>query len=165
MSMIKVLFICHGNICRSTMAEFVMKELVRRDHLGDAYEIASAATSREEIGNDTHWGTKEQLELHHIPYTSRKARQMTREDYGYYDLLIGFDDENLREIHRIAGGDPDRKIHLLLDFTDHPREIADPWYTGDFVSTYRDVMDGCESLLHEQQACQHPRLGKQGLID
>ncbi|WP_337553604.1 low molecular weight protein-tyrosine-phosphatase, partial [Acidaminococcus fermentans] len=164
-SMIKILFICHGNICRSTMAEFVMKELVRRNHLGDAYEIASVATSREEIGNDTHWGTKEQLELHHIPYTSRKARQMTREDYGYYDLLIGFDDENLREIRRIAGGDPDRKIHLLLDFTDHPREIADPWYTGDFVSTYRDVMDGCESLLHEQQACQHPRLGKQGLID
>ena len=163
--MIKVLFICHGNICRSTMAEFVMKELVRQHHLGDAYEIASAATSREEIGNDTHWGTKEQLEFHHIPYTSRKARQMTREDYGYYDLLIGFDDENLREIRRIAGGDPDRKIHLLLDFTDHPREIADPWYTGDFVSTYRDVMDGCESLLHEQQACQHPRLGKQGLID
>ena len=151
--MIKILFICHGNICRSTMAEFVMKELVRQHHLGDACEIASAATSREEIGND------------HIPYTSRKARQMTREDYGYYDLLIGFDDENLREIRRIAGGDPDRKIHLLLDFTDHPREIADPWYTGDFVSTYRDVMDGCESLLHEQQACQHPRLGKQGLID
>ena len=90
---------------------------------------------------------------------------MTREDYGYYDLLIGFDDENLREIRRIAGGDPDRKIHLLLDFTDHPREIADPWYTGDFVSTYRDVMDGCESLLHEQQACQHLHLGKQGLID
>lgn len=163
--MIKILFICHGNICRSTMAEFVMKELVRQHHLGDACEIASAATSREEIGNDTHWGTKEQLELHHIPYTPRKARQMTREDYGYYDLLIGFDDENLREIRRIAGGDPDRKIHLLLDFTDHPREIADPWYTGDFVSTYRDVMDGCESLLHEQQACQHPRLGKHGLID
>ena len=89
MSIIKILMICHGNICRSTMAEFVMKELVRQHHLGDAYEIASAATSREEIGNDTHWGTKEQLELHHIPYTSRKARQMTREDYGYYDLLIG----------------------------------------------------------------------------
>lgn len=152
--MIKILFICHGNICRSTMAEFVMKEMVRRDHLEDAYEIASAATSREEIGNDTHWGTKEQLELHHIPYTPRKARQMTRADYGHYDLLIGFDGENLREIRRIVGGDPNHKIHLLLDFTDHPREIADPWYTGDFVSTYLDVMEGCESLLHEQQACQ-----------
>ena len=146
-SLVKVLFICHGNICRSTMAEFVMKELVRRHHFEEAYEIASAATSREEIGNDTHWGTKEQLDLHHIPYVPRKARQMTRADYGYYDLLIGFDDENLREIRRIAGGDPDRKIHLLLDFTDHPREIADPWYTGDFVSTYRDVVEGCESLF------------------
>ena len=145
--MIKILFICHGNICRSPMAEFVMKELVRRHHCADAYEIASAATSREEIGNDTHWGTREQLDLHHIPYAPRKAQQMTRGDYGYYDLLIGFDDENLREIRRIAGGDPDGKIHLLLDFTDHPREIADPWYTGDFVSTYRDVKEGCESLF------------------
>ncbi|WP_288311053.1 low molecular weight protein-tyrosine-phosphatase [uncultured Acidaminococcus sp.] len=145
--MVKILFTCHGNICRSPMAEFVMKELVRRHHCADAYEIASAATSREEIGNDTHWGTREQLDLHHIPYAPRKARQMTRGDYGYYDLLIGFDDENLREIRRIAGGDPDGKIHLLLDFTDHPREIADPWYTGDFVSTYRDVEEGCESLF------------------
>lgn len=128
--MMMILFICHGNICRSTMAEFIMKELVRRHHFEEAYEIASAATSREEIGNDTHWGTKEQLDLHHIPYAPRKARQMTRGDYEHYDLLIGFDDENLREIRRIAGGDPDRKIHLLLDFTAHPREIADPWYTG-----------------------------------
>lgn len=152
MSMKRILFICHGNICRSTMAEFVMKELVRRHHFEEAYEIASAATSREEIGNDTHWGTKEQLDLHHIPYVPRKARQMTRADYGYYDLLIGFDDENLREIRRIAGGDPDRKIHLLLDFTDHPQEIVDPWYTGDFVSTYRDVEQGCEGLLFEKQA-------------
>lgn len=147
MSMMRILFICHGNICRSTMAEFVMKELVRRHHCADAYEIASAATSREEIGNDTHWGTRKQLDLHHIPYAPRKARQMTRGDYGHYDLLIGFDDENLREIRRIAGGDPDGKIYLLLDFTDHPREIADPWYTGDFVSTYRDVEEGCESLF------------------
>lgn len=152
--MIKILFVCHGNICRSTMAEFVMKELVRQHNCANDYAIASAATSREEIGNDTHWGTKEQLELHHIPYTPRKARQMTREDYARYDFLIGFDDENLREIRRIAGGDPDRKIHLLLDFTDHPRAIADPWYTGDFVSTYRDVEQGCEGLLHAQQPCQ-----------
>ena len=149
--MTRILFICHGNICRSTMAEFVMKELVRRHHFEEAYEIASAATSREQIGNDTHWGTKEQLDLHHIPYAPRKARQMTRGDYEHYDLLIGFDDENLREIRRIAGGDPDRKIHLLLDFTAHPREIADPWYTGDFVSTYRDVEEGCRSLLHKQR--------------
>ena len=104
--MMRILFVCHGNICRSTMAEFVMKELVRRHHFEEAYEIASAATSREEIGNDTHWGTREQLDLHHIPYAPRKARQMTRGDYEHYDLLIGFDDENLREIRRIAGGGP-----------------------------------------------------------
>lgn len=134
------------------MAEYVMKDLVKKSGLEEKFQIASAATSREEIGNDTHWGTREQLDLHHIPYAPRKARQMTWGDYGHYDLLIGFDDENLREIRRIAGGDPDRKIHLLLDFTNHPREIADPWYTGDFVSTYRDVKEGCESLLHKQRA-------------
>lgn len=147
--MVKVLFICHGNICRSTMAEFVMKEWVRRHGCEDMFEIASAATSREEIGNDTHWGTKEQLDLHHIPYTKRKARQMSRKDYAYYDHLIGFDDENLREIRRIAGvpaGQKDSKIRLLLDFTDSPREIADPWYTGDFVTTYQDVARGCDAL-------------------
>lgn len=149
MSIIKILMTCHGNICRSTMAEFVMKEWVRRHGCGDMFEIASAATSREEIGNDTHWGTKEQLDRHHIPYTKRKARQMSRADYEQYDYLIGFDAENLREIRRIAGvpaGQKDSKIRLLLDFTDSPREIADPWYTGDFVTTYQDVARGCDAL-------------------
>lgn len=149
MSMTRILFICHGNICRSTMAEFVMKEWVQQHPSGETFEIASAATSREEIGNDTHWGTKEQLDLHHVPYTKRKARQMTRADYEHYDFIIGFDDENLRDIRRIAGvpvGQKDKKIRLLLDFTDAPREIADPWYTGNFTQTYQDVERGCEAL-------------------
>ena len=139
--------------------------LARQAGLEGRLFAASAAATREEIGNDIYPPMKRALERRGYDCPRHAARQTARADYEKYDHIVGMDDENLREIHRIAGGDPDRKIHLLLDFTDHPREIADPWYTGDFVSTYRDVMDGCESLLHEQQACQHPRLGKQGLID
>ena len=145
--MIKILFICHGNICRSTMAEFVMKELVRRAGLADAFYIASAATSREEIGNDTHWGTKEKLREEGIPFTKRQAVQLCKTDYGRYDYLIYFDSENKHEIRRICGEDTDHKIYALLSFAGLQRDVADPWYTGNFDQTYEDVWTGCQAFL------------------
>lgn len=148
--MIKILFVCHGNICRSTMSEFVLKEMVSEQNLSDDFEIASAATSREEIGNDTHPGTKRKLDEMGIPYTKRKARQMTADDYDFYDYIIGMDEANIRNILRITGGDPDKKVSKLLDWTevhDGRYDIADPWYTGNFDLTYEDVVRGCEGLL------------------
>ena len=124
-----------------------MKELVRRAGLCDEFYIASAATSREEIGNDTHWGTKEKLREKGIPFTRHKAVQMTRSDYGKYDYIIGFDDENAYEIRRIAGGDPAHKVYSLLIFAGLDREVADPWWTGNFDATYDDVALGCQALL------------------
>ncbi len=141
----KILMVCHGNICRSTMAEFVMKKLISDDHLD--WEIASAATSREEIGNDTHYGTKAKLREMNIPFAPRKARQITQKDYEYYDFLIGMDRHNLINMKRFYGGDPKKKICLLLDFSDRPRDIADPWYTGNFDTTYDDVLEGCTALI------------------
>ncbi len=145
--MTKILFVCHGNICRSTMAEFLLKDLAAKAGLTHQLEIASAATSREEIGNDTHPGTKRKLDEMHIPYTKRKARQLTKADYAHYDFLFGMDSANIRNMLRLCGGDPDGKIHRLLDDTAHPRDIADPWYTGNFDETYDDVLEGCVSLL------------------
>ena len=145
--MIKVLFVCHGNICRSTMAEFVMKELVRQRGIADLFYIASAATSREEIGNDTHWGTKEKLREQGIPFTKRKAVQITKADYEAYDYIVGFDRENDYEIRRICGTDDDGKVYSLLSFAGLDREVADPWYTGNFDKTYEDVDMGCRALL------------------
>lgn len=145
--MIKVLFVCHGNICRSTMAEFVMKELVRQRGIADLFYIASAATSREEIGNDTHWGTKEKLREQGIPFTKRKAVQITKADYEAYDYIVGFDRENDYEIRRICGPDDDGKVYSLLSFASLDREVADPWYTGNFDKTYEDVDMGCRALL------------------
>ena len=145
--MIKILFVCHGNICRSPMAEFVMKDMARQAGLGDQLEIASAATSTEEIGNPVHRGTQRILARHGISCAGKYARQMTRQDYRDYDLLIGMDDWNLRNMRRITGGDPEEKLFRLLDFSPAPREIADPWYTGDFETTYRDVKEGCSALL------------------
>ena len=145
--MIKVLFICHGNICRSPMAEFVFRDMVSRAGLGDDVYIESAATSREEIGNDTHPGTRRKLQENGIPFSPRHARQMTKKDYAEFDLLIGMDDANVRNMKRIAGGDPDNRIHMLLDFAGVDRAIADPWYTGNFDETYDDVMEGCSALL------------------
>lgn len=144
--MTKIMFICLGNICRSPMAEFVMKELVRQRGEEDAFEIASCATSREEIGNDVHWGTRSKLREMKIPFTKRAAVQLTRADYEEWDYLIAMDTSNIRNIQRITGGDPEGKIHLLLEFTGENRSIADPWYTGDFDETYRDVKRGCEAL-------------------
>lgn len=145
---IKVLFICHGNICRSPMCEFIMKYLVADRGLSSDFYIASAATSTEEIGSRVHHGTAAILDRLGIDYSEKRARQMTKKDYQDYDMLIGMDDWNMRNMNRIAGGDPEGKLHLLMDFTDRPGEVADPWYTRNFEVTYRDVMDGCEGLLN-----------------
>ena len=145
--MIKVLFVCHGNICRSTMAEFVFKDMVNKRGLSDSFYIASAATSREEIGNDTHYGTKRKLDELGIPYTKRGAVQMTKSDYSKYDYILGMDRHNMLNISRIIGSDPEGKVNRLLDFGLRPRDIADPWYTGNFDVTYNDVVEGCEALL------------------
>ncbi|MDD3252189.1 MAG: low molecular weight phosphotyrosine protein phosphatase [Lachnospiraceae bacterium] len=146
--MIKILFVCHGNICRSTMAESIMTDYVRRAGLADQFEIASAATSTEEIGNGVHYGTQEKLRREGIPLVEHRAVQMTRADYDHYDYLIGMDSANIRNMGRIAGGDPQHKICRLLDFSDRMgMDIADPWYTGDFDETYRDIVEGCTGLL------------------
>jgi len=145
--MIKILFVCHGNICRSPMAEYVLKDMVRQRGLEDQFEIASAATSREELGHDVHYGTRNKLRQVGIPCPSRRAVQMTRQDYRYYDYIICMERYNVRNLRWIIDGDPAHKISLLLDYTDQPRDVADPWYTGDFESTYRDVVMGCEGFL------------------
>lgn len=144
--MIKILFICYGNICRSPMAEFVLKHMAQgRD---DLY-IASAATSTEEIGNGVHYGTANILKQKGIPNPGHHAVQMTRADYDKYDYIIGMDEWNIKSILRITGGDPEGKVHKLLDFTNRGGDIADPWYTHDFETTYRDVYEGCEALMRE----------------
>ena len=125
--MTKILFVCHGNICRSPMAEFVMKDLVKKAGLESEFLIESAATSTDCAG--------------------KTARQLRNEDYERYDLLIGMDRANLRNMHRICGGDFDGKLHLLMEFTDRPGDVADPWYTGDFETTWQDVSVGCSRLL------------------
>ena len=147
--MTKILFICHGNICRSPMAEFVMKHMVREEGLEKNFYIASAATSREEIGNDIHYGTRAKLREAGIPFARRQAVQLRLEDYEKYDYLIAMDRNNLRNIQRIIGEDPAGKVRLLLEFAGEYRDIADPWYTGNFDKTYEDVKKGCEGLLHE----------------
>lgn len=144
---IKVLMVCHGNICRSTMAESVFTHLVKTNHIDPLFEINSAATSREEIGNSPHYGTVSKLRQVGIPVIPHRAIQMTKADYDYYDYLIGMDTANIRNMNRIADGDPDDKIYKLLAFTSNPRDVADPWYTGDFDATYRDVVAGCEGFL------------------
>lgn len=143
----KLLFVCHGNICRSPMAEFVMNALVQEQGLSYRYEIASAATSTEELGNPVYPPARRMLAAHGISCAGKTARQMTKQDYAYYDLLIGMDHTNLRNMRRICGGDPDGKLHLLLDYTNRPGEVADPWYTDDFQSTWEDVTEGCQELL------------------
>lgn len=145
--MTKILFICHGNICRSTMAQYVMQYLVDKRGLFDCFYIDSAAASREEIGNGVHHGTRAKLREVGIPCGDHRARQMTRGDYEEYDYLIGMDTWNIRNMNRIVGADPDHKIHKLLEYTNRGGDIADPWYTGNFDETYRDVSEGCEGLL------------------
>lgn len=147
--MYKILFVCHGNICRSPMAEFVMKDLVRRAGLEKDFLIESAATSTEEIGNDIHYGTRTKLQREGIPFSRRAARQITARDYDYYDFLIAMDEENLYYMNRRWNNDPLNKISLLLEFAGKTREIADPWYTGNFDQTYLDIQEGCEALLNQ----------------
>lgn len=149
--MIKILFVCHGNICRSPIAEFVMKDLVAKSDLTTSFHIASAATSSEEIwngiGNPVYPPAKAILAEHGISCAGKRAIQLTRADYDKYDYLIGMDSANIRNMHRILGGDPEGKIAKLLSFAGSEHDIADPWYTGNFDDTYRDVMEGCEALL------------------
>ena len=143
----KILFICHGNICRSPMAEFVMKQLVKNEGLEEQFEIASAATSTEEIGNPVYPPAKRKLAEHNIGCEGKTARQMTRSDYQYYDYIIAMDRNNLRNLKRMFGEDTEHKISLLMDYTHRPDDVADPWYTGDFEATWQDVSEGCRGLL------------------
>lgn len=147
--MVKILFVCHGNICRSPMAEFVMKDLVRKAGRENDFYIESAATSTEEIGNDIHRGTRGKLMQLGIPFERRAARRITQADYSRFDLLVGMDEENLYYMNRAWNNDPDGKIRLLLEFAGKNREVADPWYTGNFDQTYVDVQEGCEAILNQ----------------
>ena len=151
--MISVLFVCHGNICRSPMAEFIFKDMVNNRGLGDQFYIASAATSTEEIwngiGNSVYPPAKRELAKHGISCEGKRAVQLKKSDYDKYDYLIGMDQSNIRNMTRIAGGDPEKKIYKMMEFTGSGRDVADPWYTGDFEATYRDVSEGCQALLEK----------------
>lgn len=149
--MTRILFVCHGNICRSPMAEFVMKDLVRKAGLEGQFHIESAATSTEEIGNPVYLPARRKLAEHGIDCAGKTSRQLMNSDYDQYDLLIGMDRANLRNMHRICGGDFAGKLHLLMDYTDHPGDVADPWYTNDFETTWQDVLAGCQGLLNYLQ--------------
>lgn len=147
--MTRILFVCLGNICRSPMAEFVMKQLVEDAGVADQFEISSAGTSAEELGNGVYPPVRRLLLHHGIDPSGKTARKMTKADYARYDLLLGMDSANIRNMVHICGGDPERKIARLLDFTDRPRDISDPWYTRDFEQTWSDVREGCQALLKQ----------------
>ena len=146
--MVKILFVCHGNICRSPMAEFVMKDLVKKAGRDGEFDIASAATSSEEIGNPVYPQARRKLAEHGLACDGKRARQFTARDYSHYDLIIGMDSANIRSLRRASGGDPEGKVRLLLSYTPHPRDVADPWYTGDFDAAWNDIYTGCQALLN-----------------
>ena len=145
--MTKILFVCHGNICRSPMAEFVMKDILAKAGRSAEFSVASASTSTDELGSPVYPPARRMMADHGIDCSGKTARQMDRRDYRQYDLLVGMDAANLRDMRRICGGDPEDKIRLLLDYTGSGRDVADPWYTRDFAATWRDVNDGCRALL------------------
>ena len=145
--MTKILFVCHGNICRSPMAEFVFNYLAKK--AGADCFAESKATSSEELGRDIHYGTRAKLREKGIPFSSRSACRMDSSDYYKYDLIIGMDRYNMQNMRRLFGSDPDNKIRRLLDYTDHPRDVDDPWYTGNFDETYDDILEGCTALLND----------------
>ena len=145
--MIKILFVCHGNICRSTMAQFVFQDMVNKNGVSDKFYIDSAATSREEIGNTTHWGTVNMLKNVGVPVLPHKAKQITKKDYDEFDYIIAMDSNNIRNLNRLLNGDPEGKVYKLLAFAGSGRDIADPWYTGNFDVTYDDIVEGCTALL------------------
>lgn len=144
---IRILFICHGNICRSPMAEFVMKDMAAKAGRTEDFFIESAATSSEELGNPVYPPARKILREHGIDCSGKTARRIVREDYDMYDMLICMDERNMGNMRKVFGSDPEGKIHKLLDFTDRPGDVADPWYTGDFEATWRDVTEGCENIL------------------
>ena len=145
----RILFVCHGNICRSPMAEFVMKDLVKKAGREEEFYIESAATSTEEIGNNVYPPARRKLAEHGISCKGKTARQLERRDYDRFDLLIGMDSMNIYNMERMCGGDPDDKIRKLMDYTHRPGDVADPWYTGNFEATWRDVLEGCQCLLKQ----------------
>ena len=147
--MIKILFVCHGNICRSPMGEFILKDMVKKAGAGEYFQIASAATSTEEIGNPVYPPARRKLAEHGIGCSGKTSRRLVRADYDRYDLLIGMDQANLRNMQRICGGDPEGKIHLMLEYAGRSGDVADPWYTGDFDAAWRDIEEGCRGLLEQ----------------
>ena len=147
--MIKILFVCHGNICRSPMAEFVMKRMVEEEKLSGEFEIASAATSTEELGNPVYPPARKIMAEHGISSAGKTSRQMTAHDYEYYDYIVAMGTNNLRNMRRFVGTDPQRKVSLLMGHTGDSRDVKDPWYTGDFEATWNDVNVGCRALLEK----------------
>lgn len=145
----KIMFVCHGNICRSPMAEYVLKNMIKEAGRKDEFIIASCATSTEEIGNDIHRGTKRKLTAEGVPFEYREAVQLQKDDYDKWDLFIGMDGANVKNMLRIFGSDSEHKVKRLLDFAEGGGDIADPWYTGDFDKTYDDIAKGCEALLRK----------------
>lgn len=145
--MIRILFICHGNICRSPMAEFVFKDIVEKLGISDKFYVASAATSYEEIGNPVHYGTAKILDGLGISYAGKRAVHLEKSDYERYDYLVCMDSANVRNTLQIVGDDTEKKIHKLLEFALSCEDVADPWYTGDFDRTYKDILAGCKGLL------------------
>ena len=143
----KIIFVCLGNICRSPMAEFVMKDIVEKVGLSHEFEIASAATSTYEIGNPVYPPARQKLAEHGIDCKGKTARQITKKDYDYYDYIVAMDQSNIRNLKNMLSNDPQGKISLLMDYTSRPADVADPWYTGDFQATWDDVSEGCEALL------------------